>query len=132
MNILLLLPILIPFFTAIILIVVWQQRSLQRWLGVLGAAALLIAGVALLANVWLNGIQAVQIGDWPAPFGITLVADLLSALMVVLAGLMTFALLGVYAAAQLKAGSTALQTLFGWPPELGAIVGAMVIAKKRL
>jgi multicomponent Na+:H+ antiporter subunit D len=88
MNILLLLPILIPFFTAIILIMLWQQRSLQHWLGVLGAAALLVAGVALLANVWLNGIQAVQIGDWPAPFGITLVADLLSALMVVLAGLM--------------------------------------------
>ncbi len=48
-------------------------------------------------------------------------------IIVVLAGLMTFVLLGVYAAAQLKAGSTALQTLFGWPPELGAIVGAIIV-----
>ena len=46
---------------------------------------------------------------------------------IVLAGIMTFVLLGVYAAAQLKAGSTALQTLFGWQPEVGAIIGAVIV-----
>ncbi len=48
-------------------------------------------------------------------------------LVVVLAGLLTFLLLGVYAAAQLKAGSTALQTLFGWDPQVGAIIGAVIV-----
>jgi len=48
-------------------------------------------------------------------------------MIVVLAGLLTFVLLGVYAAAQLKAGSTALQTLFGWDPRLGAIIGAVIV-----
>ncbi|QGJ68682.1 Sodium/proline symporter [Planctomycetales bacterium 10988] len=47
--------------------------------------------------------------------------------VVVLAGLMTFVLLGVYAAAQLKAGSAALQTLFGWHPSTGAIIGAIIV-----
>ncbi|MEZ6125483.1 MAG: sodium/proline symporter [Planctomycetaceae bacterium] len=47
--------------------------------------------------------------------------------IVVLAGLLTFILLGVYAAAQLKAGSTALQTLFGWDPRLGAVIGAVIV-----
>ncbi|GAB5443754.1 MAG: sodium/proline symporter PutP [Fuerstiella sp.] len=47
--------------------------------------------------------------------------------VVVAAGLLTFVLLGVYAAAQLKAGSTALQTLFGWPPEVGAVIGAVIV-----
>lgn len=47
--------------------------------------------------------------------------------VVVLAGLLTFVLLGVYSAAQLKAGSTALQTLFGWTPEAGAIIGAVIV-----
>ena len=70
MKILLVLPILIPFFTAIILILAWKYRSVQRWLGVLGAALLLAVSIALLADVWLNGIQAVQIGNWSAPFGI--------------------------------------------------------------
>jgi len=62
----------------------------QRWLSVIGTAALLATGLALLSSVWHNGIQAIQIGGWVAPFGITLVADLLSAIMVVLAGLMGF------------------------------------------
>lgn len=47
--------------------------------------------------------------------------------IVILGGLMTFILLGVYAAAQLKAGSTALQTLFGWQPQVGAICGAAIV-----
>lgn len=88
MKILLVLPLLIPFITGIILILTWKYQTFQRWLGVIGAAALLATALALLNDVWLNGIQAVQIGNWPAPFGITLVADLLSAIMVVLAGLM--------------------------------------------
>ncbi|MAT15042.1 MAG: sodium:proline symporter [Planctomyces sp.] len=45
----------------------------------------------------------------------------------VLAGLLTFVLLGVYAAAQLKAGSKALEALFHWEPEVGAIVGAVMV-----
>ncbi|MCA9148714.1 MAG: sodium/proline symporter [Planctomycetales bacterium] len=48
-------------------------------------------------------------------------------IVIVLAGLMTFVLLGVYAAGQLKAGSTALQTLFGWDPKLGAVIGAAIV-----
>ncbi|MFM1802408.1 MAG: Propionate transporter [Planctomycetota bacterium] len=47
--------------------------------------------------------------------------------VMVVSGLLTFILLGVYAAAQLKAGSTALQTLFGWDPQIGAIIGAVIV-----
>jgi multicomponent Na+:H+ antiporter subunit D len=53
-----------------------------------GAAGLLGAALGLLVSVAQSGIQVVQLGNWPAPFGITLVADLFSAIMVVLAGLM--------------------------------------------
>lgn len=48
--------------------------------------ALLGVGIALLVVVRREGIQVVQIGDWPAPYGITLIADHLSALMVLVAG----------------------------------------------
>ena len=48
-------------------------------------------------------------------------------IIIVIGGLMTFVLLGVYAAAQLKAGSTALQTLFGWEPQVGAVIGAVIV-----
>ncbi len=91
MNILLILPILIPFVTGIVMILFWGNRPAHRTLGVISTGALLFVGLALLADVWQNGIQVVQISNWPAPYGITLVADLLSAIMVVLAGLMGFA-----------------------------------------
>jgi multicomponent Na+:H+ antiporter subunit D len=91
MNTLLVLPILIPFITGIILILAWNHRQFQRMVSVAGAAALLLASLALLAVVWQNGIQAEQIGGWPAPYGITLVADLLSAIMIILGSLMGLA-----------------------------------------
>jgi multicomponent Na+:H+ antiporter subunit D len=86
-NVLLVLPILIPLVTAAVALAAWRHVRLQRWLGVAGAAALLGAALALLDRVGREGIQAVQMGGWPAPFGITFVADLLSAIMVGLAGL---------------------------------------------
>lgn len=88
---LLLLPLLIPFATAIVLLLLWQYQWLQRAISLLGAAALLVTAVALLLTVRAGGIISVQIGDWPAPFGITLAADLFSAIMVVLTGLMGLA-----------------------------------------
>jgi multicomponent Na+:H+ antiporter subunit D len=91
MNALLILPILIPLLTATAALLLDRSRAAQRVLGVVGAGALLGAGLVLLAVVRRDGIQASQVGNWPAPFGITLVADLFSAVMVVLAGLMGLA-----------------------------------------
>ena len=64
---------------------------MQRTLGVIGTASVLAVGPMLLQSVWRHGIQSAQMGNWSAPFGITLAADLLSAIMVVLAGLMGLA-----------------------------------------
>ncbi len=91
MNVLLILPILIPLLTAIASILLWHWRRVQRGLSLVGATGLLAAGVALLLSVSQDGIQAAQMGNWPAPFGITLVADLLSAIMVFLATLVGLA-----------------------------------------
>ncbi len=92
MNILLVLPVLIPFISGIAMLVFWSRRSVQRVINVAGAVALLAAGIALLMSVARNGIQATQLGNWPAPFGISFVADLLSAIMVVITGLMALAI----------------------------------------
>jgi multicomponent Na+:H+ antiporter subunit D len=91
MNTLLILPILIPLVTAIITLLFHRRVIAQRVTGIIGAAALLGTAVRLLAQVATNGIQVLQVGNWPAPFGISFVADLLSAIMVLLAGIMGFA-----------------------------------------
>jgi multicomponent Na+:H+ antiporter subunit D len=81
------LPILIPLLAAALSLLAWRHLWVERVLGVAGAAGQLCAGVALLNLVADQGIQVIQLGAWPAPFGITLVADHLSALMVLVTGI---------------------------------------------
>ena len=47
--------------------------------------------------------------------------------MIAAAGMVTLIFLGVYAAAQLKAGSTALHALFGWDMWGGALIGTGIV-----
>ena len=91
MNPLLILPILIPMLTAILAMLFRDSRGVQRAISSLGAWALFVASAVLVNDVWRNGIQAAQMGNWPAPYGITLVADLFSAVMVLLAGIIAAA-----------------------------------------
>jgi multicomponent Na+:H+ antiporter subunit D len=112
-NPLLVLPILLPLLTAAMALLAWRHRFGQRLLGVGGAVASLAVALALLARVDRHGIQAVQIGSWSAPFGITLVADLFSAIMLVLTSLIGLAV-SVYSLATVDAEREA----FGYYPLL--------------
>lgn len=131
-------------------------RSVAPWLAALSAVATNNSGfmfIGMIAYTYRVGIESVWmmvgwvVGDFVAwlfvhprvrrqseDANVATVPALLGShrdgsrrVIVVLAGLLTFVLLGVYAAAQLKAGSTALQTLFGWDPRLGAVIGAVIV-----
>ena len=93
----LVLPIIIPLVTAVAALMAWQAVRVQRVLHLAGAAALFAASAWIAAGIWSGGIQHLQVGSWEAPFGITLVADVLSAAMLVVVGLTGLAV-GVYAA----------------------------------
>lgn len=92
MNVLLIAPLLIPLSAAVLMLLVWRRIEIQRWLGVVATAGLLLSGLLLLTRVRVGGVQAAQIGNWPAPFGITLAVDLFSAIMVTLIGLIGLAI----------------------------------------
>jgi multicomponent Na+:H+ antiporter subunit D len=81
----------LPLFTAAVLVVLSGRRAAQRALSTASSALLLGLTVFLLARVATNGIQVAQFGAWPAPFGISFVADHLSAIMAVITGVMGFA-----------------------------------------
>ncbi len=87
MSTLVVVPILVPLCAAIVGLLASGRPALQRVLSVAGAAAQLAVGAALLIAVHTRGIQVQQLGQWPAPFGITIVADLFSAMMVTVSGL---------------------------------------------
>lgn len=81
MDFLLVLPILIPLVSAALALFARNRVAVQRTSCVVATAALLVVTGLLLARVWTHGVQATHIGNWPAPFGIALVADLFSAMM---------------------------------------------------
>ena len=89
MNSLIALPILIPLLVGALCVVVWRYVAAQRILTLAGSIVYLVVSVVLLERVAAEGIQAVQKGDWIAPFGITLVADMFSAIMVATTGVVT-------------------------------------------
>ncbi len=90
------LPILLPLAGAIACMLLRRHGALQRGLNILFSVLILGAAVALLAAARDGSILVLQAGGWPAPFGISLVVDLLSAIMLVLGGLMAVAV-SVYA-----------------------------------
>jgi multicomponent Na+:H+ antiporter subunit D len=91
----LVLPILVPLSTAAVLILAPKRAEPQRWISLVGSLLLLASGVAVFHRVNTAGVQVLQIGSWPAPFGITLVADLLASVLTVAVGVVGTAVAGV-------------------------------------
>jgi multicomponent K+:H+ antiporter subunit D len=92
-------PAILPAMTAALLILVWRRDlPVQRVVSVVSTVALF--GIALfLYNLASDGeVRAYRVGAWPAPFGIMLVLDRLSATMILLAATLAVAVL-VYAVA---------------------------------
>jgi multicomponent Na+:H+ antiporter subunit D len=87
MTTLVVLPVLIPLIAAAIMLIFWRWRRVQRWLNLIAASALMVVAIILLVAVRRHGIIAVQLGGWDAPYGITFVADLFGAIMVVMAAM---------------------------------------------
>ncbi|GEL08644.1 Na+/H+ antiporter subunit D [Salisediminibacterium halotolerans] len=88
MTNLLILPILIPLLAGVILIFFKNSKMIQRVISVIASAAMTGISGYLIYAVYNNGIQTIALGDWQAPFGIVLVADLLSVSLVFLAGIL--------------------------------------------
>jgi len=91
-------PIVLPLFSAALLLVVsrWgglQRMALQRWLAASVLAVNLTVALAL-AHFTLSGHRLVlQMGGWIAPFGITLIADGLAAILLTMAAIVFLAVL---------------------------------------
>jgi multicomponent Na+:H+ antiporter subunit D len=99
MRFLLPLPVLLPLLATALCILLGGSRTAQRIIGLSTLTALVPIAVAILVRVDDEGVVVVQAGDWPAPIGITLVADRLSAVMLLTATIVLLAVL-VYAIGQ--------------------------------
>ena len=93
MNHLIILPILWPLLVALLTMLppFDQNLLLRRFLSVGGSAVLLLLSVLLVMQSTNGPAQLYQLGNWPAPFGISLLLDQLSSLMLCLTSVLALA-----------------------------------------
>src|SRR5690554_5195768 len=84
-------PIIVHLLTAILLLLSWMNPKVQRYISIIGSIVGIIVGGLLFSQVWTEGIQSVQLGNWKAPFGITMVADTFAVTLIVLTNIVALA-----------------------------------------
>lgn len=87
------LPVLLPLFGAGLALAAGRRPRVQQLISLVVLIAVLVVGVGLALGA-RNGPVVLDVGNWSAPVGITLVADRLAALMLVISQIVT---LGVHA-----------------------------------
>jgi len=85
-------PIIIHLLIAILLLFFWMKPKIQRYISIFGSALGIVIAVLLFQCVWDDGIQSIQLGNWEAPFGISMVADTLAVSLIDLTNIVAFAL----------------------------------------
>ncbi|MCB5161088.1 monovalent cation/H+ antiporter subunit D [Marinomonas algarum] len=100
-------PVLIPLLFGAIMLLPPLSRDInsQRVSAIIGTFFLLISSAVLFYKVNAEGVQLYALGGWQAPFGIALIADKVSSLMVLLSGFLAFAIMLYAIAGQDKGGA---------------------------
>jgi multicomponent Na+:H+ antiporter subunit D len=93
------LAIVVPLVAAAVSLIVHRVPLAQRIIAVVAAVAAFGIVVAVLVTVDREGSLATNLGDWPPPIAINLVADRFAALMLVIGSAMLLAVL-LYALGQ--------------------------------
>ena len=87
-------PVVLPLAAGALMLLFDEGRqSLKAAIGITATLLLVAAAIALLRLVDAPATHVYRLGGWPAPFGIVLVADRLSALLVLLASVLGLAAL---------------------------------------
>lgn len=105
------LPIIWQLVAAVVLMFFWTKIKAQKTISILFSIAAVGIAAFMFHDIWHNGIQITQSGNWKAPFGITFVADLLAITLILISSI---AALGV---SIFSAGSMRKERLkFGFYP----------------
>jgi len=82
MNTLIVLPILIPLFSAILMFFTWNKIRAQKALALISTTGVLIVSILLVFWVNEHELFSLAVGKWQSPFGISLMVDRFSAVMI--------------------------------------------------
>lgn len=107
------LPVIFQLATAILMIFFWGKTTIQKVFSIFSGLGNLVIAIWLFRLVRIQGIQIMNAGGWEAPFGITFVVDVFSAVMVLLTAICGIAV-SIYATGSI--GNTLVK--FGFFPIL--------------
>ena len=113
------LPVALPLAGAALSMILSRSRTAQRALGVVITGAVMTIAFILLYAAHTDGMIVMQIGEWEAPLGISLVVDRLAGIMLSVSGVIVFSVL-LYALGQLDADR---ETLYFHPVYLVLTAG---------
>jgi len=114
------LPLVLPFAVAAATLWLRGNELRQGRISILGSILHLAVCSALFIRVVQDGIQTMQVGAWEAPFGITLAADHLSAVMIMITAILGLAV-AVYSRSEID--SDLLRS--GYHPLLHILLGGV-------
>ncbi|WP_133636413.1 monovalent cation/H+ antiporter subunit D [Halomonas ventosae] len=124
MQHLIVLPVVLPLVAGILLLYRRQGATrAKRLVGVVATALLVVVGIALVARAAGGEVTYYALGGWQPPFGIVLVLDRLSALMVLLTAVLALGAVVFACAGDDERGSN-FHGLFQW--QLMGINGAFL------
>lgn len=121
---LVILPLLIPMLAALLQLLPWgeEPQRYRRAIGIISCVALIGVAITLLIQSQ-HGPSVYALGSWQAPYGIVLVVDKLSALMVLLTAILALPVLWYACYGEDNLGSH-FQALFQF--QLLGILGAFL------
>nr|WP_218847266.1 Na+/H+ antiporter subunit D [Psychromicrobium silvestre] len=93
------LAVILPILGAALTFMLIRHPKAQQAVSISLLSLTLLLEVSLLAQVWNGGTVAVRLGDWLPPFGVVLVVDQFSSLMLVVSSAVGLAVL-IYATGQ--------------------------------
>ncbi|MDF7801783.1 proton-conducting transporter membrane subunit [Pontiellaceae bacterium B1224] len=82
------LPITIPLAGAVLCMLFRRNIRAQKGIALFTSFLILLTSLTIFASTKDGTIAVMNVGDWPAPFGITLAIDMLSSVMLLLVGLL--------------------------------------------
>ncbi|MFC7456664.1 Na+/H+ antiporter subunit D [Brachybacterium sp. GCM10030267] len=123
MELLLALPVMLPLGGAAVTLLLRHHARVQLWLTILTLVAILVVSLVMGYHVTQDGVLVLQIGNWTPQLGIVLVADRLTALMLLVSSFVTLAVL-VYSSAQaVSENSGRTPVAIYHPTYLGLVAG---------
>ncbi len=82
------LPILLPLAGAVLCMFLRRSVAAQKAIALVTSVLLLLAALCIMVHTKEGTLAVLHVGSWSAPYGITLAIDMLSSVMLLLAGLL--------------------------------------------